>query len=83
MQDGAGGRQVNDLSHAWHDRIWTLYRSVVVFGNVPGKPVWYPPSEDGSVQGVLVARSGLDALKFLITVDPLHPEPAGGAEVQP
>ena len=73
----AAGRLETSLPEAWHNRIWNTYRSVVVFGNVPGKPVWFPPSEDGSVQGVLVARTGQDALRFLMTVDPIYPEQAG------
>ncbi|MDR3671792.1 MAG: hypothetical protein P4L36_13165 [Holophaga sp.] len=83
MREDAAGRLGNTLPKAWHDRIWNTYRSVVVFGNVPGKPAWYPPSDDGSVQGVIVARSGLDVLKFVATVDPLYPAQDGGAPGQP
>ena len=82
-RDGAAGRLDMTLPKCWHDRIWNLYRSVVVFGNTPNGPAWFPPSRDGGLQGVLVVQNGREALKFVATVDPLYPDQAGGAGVQP
>ena len=82
LRDGAAGRLETSLPKAWQDQIWATYRSVVVFGNVLD-PVWFQPSEDGSIQGVIVARRALDVLRFLCVVDPLiaqSPRAGGGAE---
>ena len=56
-RDGAAGRLDMTLPKCWHDRIWNLYRSVVVFGNTPNGPAWFPPSRDGGLQGVLVVQT--------------------------
>lgn len=81
-REGAAGRQdtgepegappFNTLAHWLAERIWKGYRTIVVFGNTP-KEVWFPPSEDGSSPGVLVARGEMETTRFFAEVDPISP----------
>jgi len=72
------------MAKAWLDLALRQYGVHVVIANIPpGKPIWYPPSQDGGLPGVLVARHPQDVVRFLASIDPLFPAPADGAQVKP
>ena len=98
MRDGGAGRPETEdakrvaalrriyettMPKAWHDHVRRAFGAELVICNIPGEPIWYPPSEDGSLPGVLLARHPSDVLRRLMTIELYHQDQDGGAEVQP
>jgi hypothetical protein len=91
-EEGAAGRlvtadeRVDDLrrmilettmARAWLDFALREYGAHVVIANVP-ETMWFPPAPDGSLPGILLARSPGDAVRRLATLEPTHLEPTNG-----